>query len=116
MDSHVHAEAARRAAEVFARVGNGRGGDPEILDETLARYAERAERDLIAFSQTVRRGECVDHLPYPDTYRDLLAVVAAFRAAMGYSPTPTSREVFERRADVAGDWREAQAELPATLT
>ncbi len=98
MDSEARAEAERRAAEVFAGVGNGRGGDPGALDATLARYAERAERDLAALTQTIRRGECIDHLPYPDAYRDLLAVVAAFRAVMGYSPTPTAREALRRRS------------------
>jgi hypothetical protein len=89
----AHGTRAANAAAAFDRAGLRRAADPAALDETLARFAERAERDLLAFKEASRRDQ-VDRLPYPlDAHRDVLALVAAFRAAMGFSPTPTARDL-----------------------
>ncbi|MGW1275534.1 hypothetical protein ACWD4V_01065 [Streptomyces tsukubensis] len=79
----------RRSALLLAAAGQfTRGGehtDPEMLDAHLVDIADKAARALLN-----HRVRCT--FPHT-THRELLATVAALRAVLDLSPTPTAGEV-----------------------
>lgn len=98
-----------RAAFVAAATRSGEHIDVDALDDTLADVADKAAGTLADYRDAMNI-DFYDHLPVPAfaPIVDLLAMVAGARAALGYTDTPTSREVFEQmdRDDVttaAGD-------------
>ncbi len=99
-------DAEQAAAAAFSRSGFIIG--PDLLDEHLAEIAEKATGTWIEYRDAMRLGRD-SQLPYPTAaVTDLLAVVAALRAALSYSPSETATEVTDRvsateKQTVAGD-------------
>ncbi len=94
-----------RAAAAFSRSGTEFGVDPdgpplgELLAELLDEIAGKAAGTLLQWDDAMRMSRD-DQLPFPNAaVSDLLAVVAALRAAIGYQPTPTAREIIAARRD-----------------
>ncbi|MEU5425597.1 hypothetical protein AB0H73_08300 [Streptomyces olivoreticuli] len=79
-----------RAAKAFARGGDHI--DPELLDSYLVEVADKASCSLL-------RDRFRNDFPRA-AYHELLSNVAALRAVLGFSPTPTAREVM--------DWQDRQ--------
>ncbi|MCX4677650.1 hypothetical protein OG413_20475 [Streptomyces sp. NBC_01433] len=83
-------ESVEKAVGAFARGGEYIG--PEVLDVCLAEIADKASGSLL-------RDRFRDDFPHA-AFHELLSTVAALRAVLGYSPTPTAREVM--------DWQDRQ--------
>ncbi|MEV0437725.1 RsbRD N-terminal domain-containing protein [Streptomyces spectabilis] len=79
-----------QAARAFAR--GGEHIDPELLDVHLVEVADKASCSLL-------RDRFRNDFPHA-AYHELLSSVAALRAVLGFSPTPTAREVL--------DWQDRQ--------
>ncbi|AKN68732.1 hypothetical protein QR97_01955 [Streptomyces sp. PBH53] len=87
--------AVEKAITAFARGGKHIG--PDLLDVCLAEIADKASCSLL-------RDRFRSDFPHA-AYHELLSTVAALRAVLGYSPTPTAREVL--------DWQDRQRSVYA---
>ncbi|WP_030795340.1 hypothetical protein [Streptomyces sp. NRRL S-920] len=74
-----------QASKAFAR--GGEHIDPELLDMHLVEVADKASCSLL-------RDRFRTDFPHA-AYHELLSSVAALRAVLGLTPTPTAREVLE---------------------
>ncbi|MFD3514872.1 hypothetical protein [Streptomyces sp. NPDC058657] len=86
---------AMPAAVLPAVAAFARGGDhidPEVLDIHLVEVADKASCSLL-------RDRFRQDFPLA-AYHELLSTVAALRAVLGFTPTPTGREVM--------DWQDRQ--------
>lgn len=99
--SFTEADALRDAAERASAVLHAAGYPAyHNLDTTLATLAERGVQDLTAFRSALAAA-ATGGLPYPvDTLRDLVNLVAAFRAAMRFTPTRTTAEIAHRTTSI----------------
>jgi hypothetical protein len=102
----VIADSETAAAAAFSR--SGTVIDPGVLDEVLTEIADKAAGTWREYLDAFRLGR-ESELPYPTAaVTHLLAVTAALRAALRYTPTDTATEVTAavRRAEThtaAGD-------------
>lgn len=85
------------AAEAFSR--SGEMFDLRLLDTVTTEIADKAAGTLQRYHDAMRMGR--EHeVPFPHAaVTHLLAVVAALRAAVGYTPTKTARELFAERRE-----------------
>ncbi len=90
-------EARARAASAYSRSNDI--VDVDVLDAVTAEIADQAADLALRARRATRSGRESD-LDFPfAAVADLLAAVAALRAALGYSDTPTEAEVFADNSD-----------------